>query len=133
MGERNALVVSRSTLAALMGCSEATVKRAIADLRADNWIEVAQVGGKGGVNAYLVNSTVAWGQPRDKLHLAHFTATVVVNAAEQQPGALEHRDLRRIPVLYAGERQLPSGPGEEPPSQPAIEGIEPDLPALRGA
>ncbi len=132
MGERNAVVVSRSTLASLMGCSEATVKRAVVDLRTDRWIDVVQLGGKGGVNAYLVNSQVAWGQPRDKLHLAHFTATVVASAGEQLPGALEHRELRRIPVLYPGEQQLPSGPGEEPPSQPAIEGIEPDLPALKG-
>ena len=30
-----------------------------------------------------------------------------------------------------GERQLPTGPGEDPPSQPAIDGMEPDLPSLQ--
>ena len=26
--------------------------------------------------------------------------------------------------------QLPTGPGERPPSQPSIEGMEPDLPVI---
>lgn len=133
MGERNAVVVSRSTLAALMGCSEATIKRAVADLKAGNWIEVVQLGGKGGVNAYLVNSAVAWGQPRDQLHLAHFSATVVANAAEQDADVLEHRQLRRIPVLYPGEQQLPTGEGEGSTSESAASGELPDLPALAQA
>ena len=46
---------------------------------------------------------------------------------------LGHADLRRIPTLYPGEQQLPTGPGEEPPSQPSIPGLEPDLPALTEA
>src|SRR5260364_176921 len=47
----------------------------------------------------------------------------------QDATTLQHDDLRRIPSLYPGERQLPTGDGEEPPSQPCIEGMEPDLPA----
>ena len=39
-------------------------------------------------------------------------------------------NLRRIPTLYPGEMQLPSGPGDTPPSQPSIPGMEPDLPSL---
>lgn len=130
MGDRNAVVISRATLAQLMGASEATVKRAVADLRAARWIDTVQLGGKGGINAYLVNSQVAWGQPRDQLHLATFTATVVANAQDQPPDYLEHRELRRIPVVFPGEAQLPTGPGEDPPSQPPLGGLEPDLPAL---
>lgn len=102
MDDRNALVVSRKTLAALMGCSEATVKRSTKALLQARWIDVVQVGGKGGVNAYLVNSTVAWGQKRENLHLASFSATVLANA-EEQDAPLEHRELRRIPVLVPGE------------------------------
>src|SRR3546814_11586467 len=35
--------------------------------------------------------------------------------------------LRRLPPI--GERQLPHGDGLPPPSQPFLDGIEPDLPA----
>ena len=130
MDNQAAVVASRGTLAQLVGYSEATVKRAVADLKADRWIEVVQLGGKGGVNAYVVNSRVAWADSRDKLGRAMFRATVVTTRAEQTDG-VDTAPLRRIPTLYPGERQLPAGPGEDPPSQPSIEGLEPDLPALK--
>lgn len=129
MDSQAAVVASRATLAQLVGYSEATVKRAVADLKADKWIEVVQLGGKGGVNAYVVNSRVAWADSRDKLGRAVFRATVVTTRAEQTDG-VDTAPLRRIPTLYPGERQLPTGPGAEPPSQPSIEGMEPDLPAI---
>lgn len=129
MDNQAAVVASRATLAQLVGYSEATVKRAVADLKSDRWIEVVQLGGKGGVNAYVVNSRVAWADSRDKLGRATFRATVVTTKAEQTDG-IETAALRRIPTLYPGERQLPTGPGEAPPSQPSIEGLEPDLPAI---
>lgn len=129
MGNQNAVVISRGALAKLMGCSESTIKRAVADLRAGQWIEVVQLGGKGGVNAYVVNARVAWAQRRADLHGALFQASVFADLSEQ----VEVLDapLRRIPVLFPGERQLPSGPGEPPPSQPGFEGLEADLPALQ--
>lgn len=129
MDNQAAVVASRGTLAQLVGYSEATVKRAVADLKADRWIEVVQLGGKGGVNAYVVNSRVAWADSRDKLGRAVFQATVVTTRAEQLDG-VEAAPLRRIPTLYPGEQQLPSGPGAAPPSQPTLDGMEPDLPAL---
>lgn len=130
MDQQAAVVASRSTLAKLVGYSEATVKRAVADLRADRWIEVVQLGGKGGVNAYVVNSRVAWADSRDRLATAAFTARVLASRDEQD--RIETSELRRIPTLYPGEQQLPTGPGEDPPSQPSIPGMEPDLPALEG-
>jgi hypothetical protein len=86
--------------------------------------------GPGTVAAYVVNDRVAWGQPRDQLRLSVFSATVVADAEDQDPLTLESADLRRIPSLFPGERQLPTGPGAEPPSQPTLGGMEPDLPAL---
>lgn len=126
MDSHAAVVASRATLAGLVGYSQATVKRAVADLRADRWIEVVQLGGKGGVNAYVVNSRVAWASRRDQLPAAHFTATVVARRDEQDN--IDTAPLRRIPTLYPGEQQLPSGPGAEPPSQPVLEGMHMDLP-----
>lgn len=131
MGHLNAVVVSQKTLAKLMGCSLRTVQYAIADLVAERWIQVVKLNGPGTVSAYVVNDRVAWGQPRDQLCLSVFSAAVVADIEDQDQAALDHSDLRRIPALYPGERQLPTGPGEPPPAQPAIEGMEPNLPALR--
>jgi len=130
MADKNAVVVPRATLAKMMNTSEATVKRAIAVLKAERWIETIQIGGKGGVNAYVVNSRVAWAEKRENLHLALFEATVIADATEQAEG-IGGPQLRQIPVLFPSEQQLPSGPGEDPPAQPSFDGMEADLPALQ--
>jgi hypothetical protein len=82
------------------------------------------------VAAYVVNDRVAWGQPRDQLRLSAFSATVVADIEDQDTAALDNVELRRIPALFPGERQLPAGPGIEPPAQPALDGLEHDLPSL---
>lgn len=129
MGHQNAVVISQKVLAAMLGVDVRTIQRAIRDLVTEHWIQVIRLG-KGKEAAYVINDQVAWGQPRDQLRLSVFSATVVADYDDQDADVLEHRDLRRIPTLYPGERQLPTGPGEEPPSQPSIPGMEPDLPAI---
>lgn len=129
MERTGAVVASYATLAKITGMSVATVRRALDDLKADRWIEVVQIGGKGGANAYVINSRVAWALGRDKLHMAAFTARVIADAGEQPQ--IDDTPLRRIPTLHPGELQLPSGPGEDPPSQPMLEGMEPDLPTVQ--
>jgi hypothetical protein len=130
METSGAVVASYATLAKMTGMSVSTIRRAIDDLKAGLWIEVIQIGGKGGANAFRVNSRVAWTRARDDLHLASFTAHVIADWDEQQ--ALDDAPLRRIPTLMHGERQLPTGPGEPPPAQPGLDGLpEPDLPALK--
>jgi hypothetical protein len=128
MEHSGAVIASYATLSKITGMSVATVRRAIDDLKADRWIEVVQIGGKGGANAFVINSRVAWAQGRDKLHLSAFTARVIADRDEQPH--VDDTPLRRIPTLHPGERQLPTGPGENPPAQPSIPGMEPDLPAL---
>mgnify|MGYP000639778385 FL=1 len=129
MGHQNAVVVSQAVLAKMMGCSVETVKRAVRDLVAERWVSVVRIG-KGKESAYIVNDRVAWGQPRDQLRLPVFSATVIADFDDQEDGLLGSGEMRKIPTLFVGETQLPSGPGEEPPSQPSISGLEPDLPAL---
>ena len=130
MGHQNAVVISQKVLAAMLGVSDRTIQRAVKDLAEGHWIQVVRLG-KGKEAAYVVNDRVAWGQPRDQLRLSVFSATVVADLSDQDGEALlGHGDLRRIPTLYPGERQLPTGSGAEPPSQPSIEGLEPDLPAI---
>lgn len=129
MSHQNAVVIPQRVLAKLMGRSLDTVQRAVSDLVAERWIQVIRIG-KGKEAAYVVNDRVAWGQPRDQLTLSVFSATVVADIDDQDTATLEHSELRRIPALYPGERQLPFGAGEPPPSQPALPGMEPDLPTL---
>jgi len=130
MGQQNAVVIPQKTLARLVGCNERTVRRALDDLVEGNWIQVVQLGHAGTVNAYVVNAAVAWGEKRERIgQLAAFHARVIADADDQPASTLERRDLRRIPTLYPGEQQLPTGAGLPPPSQPSFPGLEPDLPA----
>lgn len=130
IGHQNAVVVSHKTLAQITNRSIDTVKRALRDLVAERWISVVKLNGPGTVNAYVVNDRVAWGQSRDQLCLSVFSATVIADFGDQEESLLGHADLRRIPTLYPGERQLPTGPGEDPPSQPNLPGMEQELPSL---
>lgn len=132
-GRHNALVASQSTLAALLGCSLSTAQRAIRTLRDESWIEVRQIGATGTACAYIVNDRVSWSGPRDGIRYSLFSAAVLVTDVEQPDrddlGA--QPPLEQIPTMYPGERQLPTGNGLPPPSQPSIPGMEPDLPARR--
>lgn len=131
MDESAAVVASHATLAALSGMSPSTVKRAIADLKAGNWVQVLQLGGKGGALAFVVNSRVGWAAKRNKLHMAVFTAKVLASSQEQEPGYLSAPPLHQLPMLAPGDAQLPTGEGEDPPSQPSIPGLEHDLPSVQ--
>lgn len=116
-----------------MRCTVRTVQRAIDDLVADHWIQSVSLGGAGTVNAYVVNDQVAWGEARDSMpRVSTFSARVVADIDDQSEQTLARSQLRRIPILYPNESQLPTGPSGEPPSQPTIPGMEPDLPALAG-
>lgn len=127
IGKHNALVVSQTVLAQRMHCSIDTVKRAIRDLAAENYIEVVRIG-KGKEAAYVINDRVAWAQSRDQLRLSMFSATVIASADDQEHDTRDATPLRRIPEIRPGELQLPAGDGLPPPSQPIFDGMEPDLP-----
>lgn len=133
VGDHNAVVVSQKTLTLLMKCSRPTVQRALDLLVADRWLEVRRIGENGTVNAYLINDRVAWSGKRDTLRYSLFSAAVILSEEEQpdreQLGAQE--PLRRLPSLFRGEQQLPSGEGLPPPSEPNLPGMEPDLPVGR--
>lgn len=126
----NAVVASHSVLAKMLECSARSIRNYISVLERDRWIQVVSLG-KGSTNAYVVNSMVAWSQSRDNLKYSQFTAQVIAEAADQQGVALEG-DLRKIPVLFAGdEQQLPSGESDTPPTQMLIHGAEPELPSIK--
>lgn len=127
VGENNAVVASQKVLAKLMGSSTSTVKRALKVLEEGNWIEVAQIGQSGTVNAYVVNSRVAWTEARDQLRYARLKADVLL-ASNEQPKEIggEQEPLHRLPRI--SEIQIPSGEGLPPPSEPHLPGMEVDLP-----
>lgn len=131
MGRHNALVTSQSTLAKMAECSLRTVQYAIKTLRDGGWLEVRQIGPTGTACAYIVNDRVAWSGTRDGIRYSLFSAAVLVSDAEQpdQNELGAQSPLERIPAMYPGERQLPTGPGLDPPTQPPLVGLEPDIPA----
>lgn len=135
IGRNNALVASQATLAKLTGCSARTIRRSLEVLKARNWLEIRQIGLSGTANAYIINDRVAWSGNREGIRYSLFSAAVLLSDDEQpdkaQIGA--QAPLIGIPSLYPGERQLPTGPGLPPPSEPALPGLEPDLPATEKA
>lgn len=129
MGDRNAVVASQKTLAKLMGVTDRTVRRALAHLQEEKWIQVVRINGPGTVAAYVVNDRVAWGQPRGSMHkISVFSAEVIADIDDQTEATLTHDDLRQIPTLFPGDEQLPSGPSDEPPTQTSLDGFEARLP-----
>lgn len=131
VGGHNAVVISQGTLAQLTGASRRGIQKALEVLERDRWLEMRQIGDRGTVNAYVLNDRVVWSGPRDGIRYALFSAAIIVSDQEQpdcedlgnQPA------LRTLPTLYPGERQLPTGDGLPPPSQPSFPSMEPDLPA----
>ena len=131
MGRHNALVVSQKTLAKITGCARATLQRALDVFKEGNWIEVRQIGPTGTACAYVINDQVAWSGKRDELRYSLFSAAVLISEEEQPDRDIlnQPQQLERLPTIFKGERQLPTGPGLKPPSQPSLDGLEPDLPA----
>lgn len=131
IGDQNAVVISQKNIARLVGGSERGVRDALKLLSKDNWLEVRQIGGRGTVNAHVINDRVAWSGKRDGIRYSLFSAAVILSDDEQpdadQLDTLE--PLRRMPTALPGERQMPSGDGLPPVSQPFFDGMEPDLPA----
>ena len=129
MGDHNAAVISQKALADLLEYDVRTIRRAVAMLKEHNWVEVMQIGDRGGINAYVINSRVAWQGKRDGIRNALFSANVYVTEKEQPDRIKEGEPLKQVPDLFPGESQLPSGPGLPPISEPSFPGMEPDLPA----
>jgi len=98
--KQSAVVISQEALTKITKTSSATVKRSIATLKNENWIQVINIG-KGGIKGYVINSRVCWTQGRDKLETAIFTANVYVSK-ENQSDDENQTELKRIPILVFG-------------------------------
>lgn len=130
VGRQNAVVVSHKAIAKILGVTDRTIRTAISDLEAGQWLQVVRIGA-GRECAYVLNDRVAWAEKRDNLRLSRFSAEVIADAEDQSDTTLSATALHRLPSLFEGETQLPAGKGLPPVSQPFLGGMEPDLPATR--
>lgn len=126
MNKQNAVMVSQESLAKLTGLSKATIKRSIALLREQNWVEVLKVGT---ANVYRVNSRVFWTARADG-RWTSFSSEVILNFDEQDeitkalPTNSPKTTLRHIPLVQAHEDVVVTGTNlgsEEPPEQAQID------------
>jgi hypothetical protein len=109
MDKQGAVAVSHKILAKLCRCTDRTIRRAIEELEKGNWIQVVKLGVAGTVNAYVINSRVAWCDLRDNKKMAIFSARIVADVEEQDERTLSNEKLRRIPMIHPPEEALPSG------------------------
>jgi len=128
VGYHNAVVVPQKTIAKALGVSDRTIRRAVEDLAEGNWLQVVKIGA-GRECAYVLNDRVAWADKRDNLRLSRFSAEIIADAEDQSDQTLRGAELHRLPDLFPGEQQLPSGDGLPPESQPFLLDMEPVLPA----
>lgn len=108
MNRNNAVACSQATLAKITGYSLPTIKRAVALLEKDRWLQIIKIGTS---NAYAVNSKVFWQSTRDG-RFATFNATIIADEAEQttKPEEWEGIELKHFPYIYPGEQAVLIGP-----------------------
>ena len=101
MNKQNAVMISQDSLCRLTRLSSATVKRSVALLREQQWLEVLKMGT---ANIYRVNSSVVW-QDRADGRWASFNAHVILNFDEQDTitKAMPNVRTRHIPFVEADD------------------------------
>lgn len=109
MDRRNAVCISHKTLANLLGVHQTTIKKAVKVLKDGKWIQQIQLGRSGTVNAYVINSRVAWADKRENLRLSLFDAVIVADAEDQDQRTLSNEELRKVPLIHPPELPLPTG------------------------
>lgn len=121
-GSGGVVVASRTTMAEIIGASVPTVARALKLLMDEGWCQRIRVGG---APALAINHRVAWVGGRGDIQHAVFGATVIASRSEQDAMALTPPPMRQVPTIRRGEVPLMQGLGQEPPSQPELEGVPP--------
>lgn len=123
-GGGGVVVVSRETMKELMGCSMPTVDRSLKILMDEGWVQRIKIGG---ASALAINRRVAWAGSRGDIQHAIFDATVIASRSEQDAIALNPPPARQVPILEQGETPIPTGDGNDPPSQRLLDGVEPPV------
>ena len=130
MDRQCAVCISHDTLAKMLGVHKNTIKRGLGVLKQGKWIQQVQIGARGTINVYLVNSRVAWADRRENLKLSRFHAVMIVDADDQdeQTMTLQVDDMQKVPYVIPPEQPLPTGE-LEPGDQDHFPGLEPVLEA----
>jgi len=121
-GSGGVVVVSRTAMAEILGSSLRTIDRAVALLAEEGWVQRMRIGG---AFALAINYRVAWIGNREDIQHAVFGATVIASRSEQDVMALNSPPIRQVPILRPDEMPLMVGDGQEPPSQPELDGVSP--------
>ena len=111
MDRQCAVCIAHETLSKMLGVHRNTIKRGLGVLKKGRWIQQVQIGQRGTVNVYLVNSAVAWADRRDNLKLSRFHAVVIADADDQDEETLDLQfdDMQKVPFVVPPEEPLPSG------------------------
>jgi len=115
MNKTNAVVMSQATMASILGYSPSTIKRGVALLKNERWVQTVNIGT---ANGYIVNAKVLWRDHSGK-RFASFFAEVVVSADEQNRPIEEwdNVELRQMPILRRTEEPLLDSAPLPPPDQ----------------
>lgn len=77
----NALVCSAKLLQEALGCSQATITRAIKMLKDNGFVKIAK---SGSTNVYYVNGDLVWKSWGTNFKYAEFTAKILIAESEQE-------------------------------------------------
>ena len=100
MNKQNAIMISVKTIMQITGKSRATVMRAIARLRDEQWIQIVKVGT---ASAYVLNNIVFWSDYAHRKY-ATFSATIVASQDEQVEN-WEGIQLKHFPFIIRDEEK----------------------------
>lgn len=122
MNRKNAVVISIDHLCKRTGQSRSTVKRSIAHLREQRWIDVKKVGTG---NVYSVNNEVYW-RARIDGKWASFGAEIVLDWEEQDEATKsgELGPLRHVEMIEEAEEVIVTNTqlgNDDPPEQSALD------------
>lgn len=115
MNRSNALVISQSTMASILGYTRQTISASVALLEDENWLQIIKIGNS---NAYILNSKVVWRDVGGKRYSA-FNARVYVSEEEQAKTVeqWEAITLKHVPILMPGEIPISDEIDLPPPDQ----------------
>lgn len=115
MNRSNALVISQTTMASILGYTRQTISSSVALLENESWLQIIKIGTS---NAYVLNSKVVWRDVGGKRYSA-FNARVYVSEEEQNKSAemWEAVTLKQVPVLLPGEIPISDEEDLPPPDQ----------------
>ena len=125
MDRQNTVCIAHKTLAKMLNIHIRSVNRGVKYLEENGWIQRIQMGSTASVNAYSINSRVAWADKRDNKKFSRFHAVIIADIDDQNEVALSTEELKKVPLIYPPD-EIPLPTGEWPEGETGfLEGTEP--------